>query len=76
MASLPALSHKVLHLWPKLLDKARHAMLHSKSGHVLRDLEVLAVQQHRLTGRLTAALGVRYRARAPHAVELVHPHDV
>jgi len=76
LASLPPLCHKGADFQAQLLDKAPHAVLDGEAGHVFRDLEVLAVQQHGLAGRLVTALGVRDGAGAPHAVEGVHAHDV
>ncbi len=54
-----------------LLNEAAHAGLDGKARQVLRDLELLVVQQHRLAGRVAAATWAGDRAAAPHRVERV-----
>lgn len=44
----------------QLLDEAPHAVLHCEAGQVLWDLELLVVQQHRLTGWCVSSPWVRY----------------
>ena len=61
--------HERPHGGPHLLDETAHAGLDREARQVLRDLELLVVQQDCLAGGAAAAARAGHRAAAPHAVE-------